>query len=95
MQYGALSIDLLHWWLALPAGAKADPTRLTIADLAECHVDPLARAVRQHLKRKHGVESGIPVLLSTERPRCKLVPVEAVGPNPLDYQVDPAGLSHF
>eukprot|EP00891_Asterochloris_glomerata_P009130 jgi/Astpho2/9130/e_gw1.00134.3.1_t len=71
------------------AGAKADPTRLRIADLAECHVDPLARAVRQHLKRKHGLESGIPVLLSTERPRCKLVPVEAVGPTPLDYQVVP------
>ena len=95
MQYGAFCTDLLHWWLALPAGAKADPTRLRIADLAECHVDPLARAVRQHLKRKHGVESGIPMLLSTERPRCKLVPVESVGPNPLDYQVGPAGPSHL
>lgn len=28
------------------AGAKADPTRLRIADVSESSVDPLARAVR-------------------------------------------------
>lgn len=28
------------------AGAKADPTRLRVVDLAESSVDPLARAVR-------------------------------------------------
>ena len=29
------------------AGAKADPSRLRIADVSESNVDPLARAVRQ------------------------------------------------
>ena len=69
------------------AGAKADPTRLRIADISESNVDPLARAVRHRLRRQLGVEAGIPVLLSTEKPRCRLVPIAEVGENPLDYQV--------
>ena len=32
------------------AGAKADPTRIQIADLSATHYDPLARAVRQRLR---------------------------------------------
>ena len=32
------------------AGAKADPTRLRIADMCECSVDPLARSVRSAFK---------------------------------------------
>lgn len=56
------------------AGAKADPTRLRLVDLSESTVDPLARAVRHRLRREHGIASGVPVLLSTEKPRCKLVP---------------------
>eukprot|EP00887_Chlorella_sp_A99_P001035 scaffold14.g1035.t1 len=64
------------------AGAKADPTRLHIADIAESAVDPLARAVRHRLRRDHGVESGVPVVLSTERPRCGLIYAgEEVVPN--------------
>ena len=65
-------------------GAKADPTRLRIADVSESSVDPLARAVRHRLKRAHGINSGVPVLLSTEKPRCGLVPAE--GTNLTDYQ---------
>lgn len=72
------------------AGAKADPTRLHIADIAESAVDPLARAVRHRLRRDHGVESGVPVVLSTERPRCGLIYAgEEVAAAPLDYQVVP------
>ena len=55
------------------AGAKCDPTRVRIVDIAESVVDPLARAVRHRLKRDHNIESGVPVLLSTEKQRCKLV----------------------
>eukprot|EP00884_Botryococcus_braunii_P014097 jgi/Botrbrau1/22689/Bobra.0132s0030.1 len=71
------------------AGAKADPTRLRIADISESVVDPLARAVRQRLKREHGITSGVPVVLSTEKPCCHLVPIEEVGQNPLDFQIVP------
>lgn len=72
------------------AGAKADPTRLRIVDISESSVDPLARAVRQKLRREHQVPGGIPVLLSTEKPRCQLVSmVDLDGANPLDYQIVP------
>ena len=47
-------------------------------------MDPLARAVRHRLRREHGIEAGVPVLLSTEKPRCALVPGQ--GGNLLDYQ---------
>jgi len=69
------------------AGAKADPTKVRIADISESNVDPLARAVRHRLSRQLGIKDGIPVLLSTEKPRCRLVPIDEVGENPLDYQV--------
>ena len=55
------------------AGAKCDPTRVRIVDIAESVVDPLARAVRHRLKRDHGIDGGVPVLLSTEKQRCELV----------------------
>jgi tRNA threonylcarbamoyladenosine dehydratase len=55
------------------AGAKADPTKLRFADIQEASVDPLVRAVRHQLRRKHSISANIPVLLSTERPRCGLV----------------------
>lgn len=50
-------------------------------------MDPLARAVRQRLRRDHGIEAGVSVVLSSEKPRCALVPISEVGENPLDYQV--------
>ena len=61
---------------------------MRIADISESSVDPLARAVRHRLRRQLGMEAGLPVLLSTEKPRCRLVPIAEVGENPLDYQVD-------
>lgn len=73
------------------AGAKADPTRIKIVDMMESSLDPLARSVRYRLRKDYGIETGIPVLLSTEKPRCGLifVPGEDAGANPLDYQVVP------
>ncbi|EFN56689.1 hypothetical protein CHLNCDRAFT_21979 [Chlorella variabilis] len=71
------------------AGAKADPTRLRLVDVSEAAADPLARAVRRRLRGDHGIEEGLPILLSTERPRCGLVYGGGEGSNPLDYQVVP------
>ena len=69
------------------AGAKADPSRVRIADISDCAVDPLARTVRRGLRKRHGIAEGIPMVLSTERPRCQLVDVDGLDGNPLDYQV--------
>ncbi|KAI3426846.1 hypothetical protein D9Q98_006792 [Chlorella vulgaris] len=71
------------------AGAKADPTRLRLVDVAEAAADPLARAVRHRLRRDHGITEGLTILLSAEKPRCGLVYGGAEGANPLDYQVMP------
>tara|TARA_B100000767_G_scaffold195042_1_gene182091 strand:+ start:222 stop:821 length:600 start_codon:yes stop_codon:yes gene_type:complete len=72
------------------AGSKCDPTRVRIVDVAESVVDPLARAVRHRLKRDHGIHGGIPVILSTEKQRCDLIPIEAEdGKSLKDYQVLP------
>ena len=48
------------------AGAKCDPSKITIADISDTLEDPLARATRQKLK-KVGIERGIPVVFSLER----------------------------
>ena len=55
------------------AGGKADPTRLHVAGLSESVRDPLARAVRHRLRRLHGRSVELPVLFSSETPRCGLV----------------------
>ncbi|TPX57694.1 hypothetical protein PhCBS80983_g03645 [Powellomyces hirtus] len=61
---------------SMGAGAKADSSRIQIADISETFEDPLARATRRGLKLK-GVESGVPVVYSTEKPgSVKLLPLE-------------------
>lgn len=77
---------------ATGAGARADPTRIRIADLRESTNDPLSRAVRHRLRKEHGIEGGIPVVFSLEKPKAKLLPFTA--PNgveeiPSDYQIVP------
>ncbi|KAH7446470.1 hypothetical protein KP509_01G058000 [Ceratopteris richardii] len=77
---------------ATGAGARADPTRIRVADLSESSSDRLSRSVRHRLRKEHGIESGIPVVFSTEKPKVKLVPFTAPDgsdANPLDYQVIP------
>mmetsp|Transcript_28877 Transcript_28877/g.73714 ORF Transcript_28877/g.73714 Transcript_28877/m.73714 type:complete len:489 (-) Transcript_28877:453-1919(-) len=74
------------------AGAKADPTRLHIVDLGESACDPLAKALRYRLRKDHNIITGVPVLLSTEKPRCGLVACEEVEQgirSPADFQVVP------
>lgn len=57
------------------AGAKCDPTRIQISDISSTIYDPLARSVRRRL-RLIGVDSGIPVVYSTEVPGdVKLLPL--------------------
>lgn len=57
------------------ASAKFDPTRIQISDISSTVYDPLARSVRRRL-RLLGVNSGIPVVYSTEVPGdVKLLPL--------------------
>ncbi|KAB2004244.1 hypothetical protein ES319_D11G184800v1 [Gossypium barbadense] len=77
---------------ATGAGARADPTRIRVADLRESTNDPLSRSVRHRLRKDHGIEGGIPVVFSLEKPKAKLLPFR--GPsgeedNPSDYQIVP------
>ena len=71
------------------AGAKADPTRLALADITQTAIDPLARAVRTRLRRDHGITSGVQVLLSTERPCAALVDHTPEGSDAKDFQTVP------
>ncbi|KAF9453340.1 hypothetical protein P691DRAFT_801156 [Macrolepiota fuliginosa MF-IS2] len=60
---------------SMGAGAKCDPTRIQISDISSTVYDPLARSVRRRL-RLLGVNSGIPVVYSTEVPGdVKLLPL--------------------
>ncbi|CAI0403743.1 unnamed protein product [Linum tenue] len=77
---------------ATGAGARADPSRIRVADLRESTNDPLSRSVRHRLRKHHGIEGGIPVVFSLEKPKAKLLPFK--GPsgeeeNPSDYQIVP------
>ncbi|CAA7266262.1 unnamed protein product [Cyclocybe aegerita] len=60
---------------SMGAGAKCDPTRIQISDISYTIYDPLARSVRRRL-RLLGVDSGIPVVYSTEvQGDVKLLPL--------------------
>ncbi|VVT57920.1 uncharacterized protein SAPINGB_P005947 [Magnusiomyces paraingens] len=52
---------------AMGAGAKSDPTRVSIGDISVSLEDPLARSTRRRLKQRK-VNYGIPVVFSTEKP---------------------------
>ncbi|KAI0052266.1 hypothetical protein FA95DRAFT_1553584 [Auriscalpium vulgare] len=53
---------------SMGAGAKADPTRVQIADISATHYDPLARSVRLRLRAALNGPAEIPVVYSTEVP---------------------------
>lgn len=50
---------------SLGTGNKLDPTRLIITDISKTHTCPLARAVRQALRKKNIIQ-GVPVVFSDE-----------------------------
>jgi len=52
---------------SMGAANKMDPTRFQVADISKTSVDPLARVIRQKL-RKDGIKKGVKVVFSTEEP---------------------------
>lgn len=62
---------------SMGAGCKADPTRVFIGDISSSVEDPLSRTTRRRL-RALGVNEGIPVVYSTEKPgpgKAQLLPL--------------------
>jgi tRNA A37 threonylcarbamoyladenosine dehydratase len=58
---------------SMGAGGRLDPTRVRVGDLAETQMCPLARLVRQRLRRR-GVTEPLTVVWSDEPPRPPLPP---------------------
>lgn len=52
---------------SMGAANKIDPTRFQITDISKTHTDPIARVIRNQLKRKR-IYRGIPVVFSDESP---------------------------
>ncbi len=52
---------------SMGAANKMDPTKFQVADISKTSVDPLARVIRQKL-RKEGIKKGVKVVFSTEIP---------------------------
>ncbi|KAH7067804.1 hypothetical protein FB567DRAFT_256205 [Paraphoma chrysanthemicola] len=64
---------------SMGAGCKSDPTRIFIGDISASTDDPLSKTTRRKL-RLLGVNDGIPVVFSTERPgpgKAELQPLSA------------------
>ncbi|MFF2910510.1 ThiF family adenylyltransferase [Paenibacillus sp. NPDC057934] len=52
---------------SMGAANKMDPTRFQVADISKTTYDPIARIIRQKL-RKEGIKKGVKVVFSTEIP---------------------------
>jgi tRNA A37 threonylcarbamoyladenosine dehydratase len=52
---------------SMGAANKMDPTRFQVADISKTSMDPIARVIRQNL-RKEGIKKGVKVVFSTEEP---------------------------
>ncbi|WP_151735972.1 tRNA threonylcarbamoyladenosine dehydratase ['Paenibacillus yunnanensis' Narsing Rao et al. 2020] len=52
---------------SMGAANKMDPTRFRVADISKTEMDPIARVIRQKL-RKDGIKKGVKVVFSTEQP---------------------------
>jgi tRNA A37 threonylcarbamoyladenosine dehydratase len=62
---------------AMGAGCKSDPTRIQVGDISTSFEDPLSKSTRRRL-RVMGINSGIPVVFSTEKPgegKAGLLPI--------------------
>jgi tRNA threonylcarbamoyladenosine dehydratase len=53
---------------SMGAGAKLDPTRLQVVDIAKTYNCPFAQQIRKTLKRKHKIYKGVKVVFSPEQP---------------------------
>ncbi|MFD0618018.1 ThiF family adenylyltransferase [Paenibacillus sp. GCM10027629] len=52
---------------SMGAANKMDPTKFQVADISKTSMDPIARVIRQKL-RKEGIKKGVQVVFSTEEP---------------------------
>ncbi|PTF18197.1 tRNA threonylcarbamoyladenosine dehydratase [Staphylococcus devriesei] len=52
---------------SMGAANKTDPTRFKIADISQTFMDPMAKIIRNRLKRQ-GIKKGVPVVFSDESP---------------------------
>ncbi|WP_341281794.1 tRNA threonylcarbamoyladenosine dehydratase [Paenibacillus sp. FSL H8-0537] len=53
---------------SMGAANKMDPTKFEVVDISKTHTDPIARVVRQRL-RKEGIHKGVKVVFSSETPK--------------------------
>ncbi|ANY70327.1 tRNA threonylcarbamoyladenosine dehydratase [Paenibacillus sp. BIHB 4019] len=53
---------------SMGAANKMDPTKFEVVDISKTHTDPIARVVRQRL-RKEGINKGVKVVFSSETPK--------------------------
>jgi tRNA A37 threonylcarbamoyladenosine dehydratase len=53
---------------SMGAGAKLDPTRLQVVDIAETYNCPFAQQIRKQLKKRFGIRRGLKVVFSPEEP---------------------------
>jgi tRNA A37 threonylcarbamoyladenosine dehydratase len=64
--------DKLRCVSAMGAAARLDPTAVRVGDLSETRVDPFARDLRKHLRRKHAIDCsrqvGVWAVFSEETP---------------------------
>ncbi|MBF0409589.1 MAG: tRNA threonylcarbamoyladenosine dehydratase [Candidatus Riflebacteria bacterium] len=60
---------------AMGAASKINPTTIKAGDLSETEVCPFARRIRKRL-RTYGIEKGIQVVFSTEKPKMPFHPDE-------------------
>ena len=64
--------DQLRLVSAMGAAARMDPTAVRVGDLSETRVDPFARDLRKHLRRKHAIDCtrplGVWAVFSEETP---------------------------
>jgi tRNA threonylcarbamoyladenosine dehydratase len=52
---------------SMGAANKMDPTQFQVADISKTSMDPIARVIRQKL-RKEGIKKGVKVVFSKEQP---------------------------
>lgn len=72
---------------SMGAGNRLDPSAFAVMDIAQTSMDPLARVMRKKL-RDIGVEKGVQVVCSTEKP----LPVQGGAPGSFMPAVGAAGL---
>lgn len=53
---------------SMGAANRMDPTKFEVADISKTHMDPMARVIRNKLRKEEGIKKGVKVVFSTETP---------------------------